>query len=139
MKSYYAMALIFCHCSDLRAKHPECYKGLRSAWETHFGTELTLENMGKPPRVGQYAYTDEEKEWCTQTLRFFNAGGSARSVRPAAPEPGPAVGLRKSSRVVQLVVNKVKEAAKVAKGNLKGKAAPKAIAKDAGGDGGGAR
>jgi hypothetical protein len=134
MKSYYAIALIFCHCSDLRAKHPEFYKGLCSAWGTHFGTELTLENLGKPPSVGQYAYTDEEKEWCTQTLRFFSAGGSARSVRPAAAER--AEGLRKSSRVVPPAIQKAPVAAKVAKS--KSKPAAKANARDAGGDGGGA-
>ena len=76
-KIYYALALIFCNSTLLRSTHKECYKGLCSAWEAHFGTKLSSETLGNPPSVGPYAYTREEREWCTQSLRIFNAGASA--------------------------------------------------------------
>ena len=80
-KIYYALAMIFCNSTLLRSKHKECYKGLCSAWEAHFGIQLSSETLGNPPSVGPYAYTQEEQEWCTQTLRMFNAGASAPPIR----------------------------------------------------------
>ena len=77
-KAYYAVAIIFLNTPTLRAKHKTVWTELTTAWADTFGVSLTDATLGMPPIAGPNAFSNEEQEWCTQTLRFFGAGAGAR-------------------------------------------------------------
>ena len=82
-KEYYAVALIFLNNVTLRVQHQKVWQELTDAWEETFGVTLSNEKLGDPPATGPYAFTEDERAWCEQTLRHFSAGG-----RAASPPPG---------------------------------------------------
>jgi len=93
-KCYLAVAILFTHKVALRAQHADMWAGLRAAWESQFGVELTEETHGKPPTAGPNKYTAAEVAWCEETLRFLTQGG--RQPRREARRPAAATSLDKS-------------------------------------------
>jgi len=94
-KCYLAVAILFTHKVALRAQHADMWAGLRAAWESQFGVELTEETLGKPPTAGPNKYTAAEVAWCEETLRFLTQGG--RQPRREARRPAAAKSVDKSS------------------------------------------
>ena len=82
-KAYYAVAVIFLNTVSLRVQHAKVWQELTEAWVDTFGVPLSNEKLGDPPETGPNAFTEEERVWCEQTRRHFNAGG-----RAASPPPG---------------------------------------------------
>ena len=82
IKAYYAVAVILLNSPTLRAKHKPVWSELTSAWLNSFGVALTDDTLGMPPAAGPNAFSADELEWCAQALRFFRAGGEARSPSP---------------------------------------------------------
>jgi len=78
-KAYYAVAVIFLNSLTLRTKHSTVWSELTAAWLDTFGVPLNNETLGTPPAAGPNAFSEEEREWCAQTLRFFSAGGAERA------------------------------------------------------------
>ena len=78
-KAYYAVAVIFLNSLTLRTKHSTVWSELTAAWLDTFGVPLNNETLGTPPAAGPNAFSEEEREWCAQTLRYFSAGGAERA------------------------------------------------------------
>ena len=93
-RAYFAVALLFLHKVALRVKHSTVWTELTEAWKAIFGSPLSKESLVQPPAGGSYAFSDEEQQWCEQTLRYFGAGGRA----PSPPAREGAVGRRTSGR-----------------------------------------
>ena len=49
---------------------------------------LSNESLGNPPSTGPNAFSDEERDWCKQTRRFFSAGGGSRAACSPSGEHG---------------------------------------------------
>jgi hypothetical protein len=94
-KCYLAVAILFTHKVALRTQHAGMWAGLRAAWESQYGVELTEETLGKPPTAGPNKYTAAEVAWCEGTLQFLTQGG--RQPRREARRPAAAKSVDKSS------------------------------------------
>jgi len=94
IRAYFAVAVMFLHTVALRVKHGTVWNELNAAWSATFGSPFSKESLVQPPAGGLYAFSDEKRRWCEQTLRFFTAGGRVPSPPPAREG---AVALRASS------------------------------------------
>ena len=94
-KCWLAVAILFTHKVALRTQHAGMWAGLREAWESQFGVELTEETLGRPPTAGPNKYTAAEVAWCEATLQVLTQGG--RQPRREARRPAAAKSVDKSS------------------------------------------
>jgi hypothetical protein len=85
-KAYYAIAVIFLNTLTLRTRHSTVWSELTAAWLDTFGVPLNNETLGTPPAAGPNAFSEEEREWCAQTLRYFSAGGAERAPSPQSTD-----------------------------------------------------
>jgi hypothetical protein len=95
VRSYHAVALLFVHNPSLRTAHSRVWGELNTAWSNTFHTDLSEAALEKWPSTGPPAFSAEQSDWLTQTLRHLKSlkpgPNLRRRVNPAAPaSPAPA-------------------------------------------------
>jgi len=94
VRSYQAVALLLVHIPSLRTAHPRVWDELNTAWSTTFLSDLSESALEKWPTTGPLAFSAEQCDWLSATLRYFKILKSGpvlrKRVKPACPAPAPA-------------------------------------------------
>ncbi len=93
-RSYHAVALLLVHNPSLRTTHSRVWDELNTAWSNTFHSDLSETAVEKWPTAGPLAFSAEQSDWLTQTLRHIKSLKSGPSLRrrvnPASPAPAAA-------------------------------------------------
>ena len=94
VRSYHAVAILFCHIPSLRTAHSRVWDELQYAWHASFHTKLSDTVLETWPTTGPHAFSAVQAEWMTETLRYLRALRPGPALRrravPASPAPAPA-------------------------------------------------
>ena len=102
VRSYHAVAILFCYIPSLRTAHSRVWDDLQYAWRATFHTELSDTVLGTWPTTGPHAFSASQAEWLTETLRHLKALKPGPALRrravPASPAPAPARAATQTSK-----------------------------------------
>ena len=79
------MAALFHLNAELAAKFPELNGQINTGWIAHYKKPIHVDQILKPPTVGELGWEDEEVEWLEQTVRYY--------VEPMSQEQGSELGI----------------------------------------------
>ena len=70
-KEAHAVAALFHLNAELAAKFPVLNGQINTGWQAHYNKPIDVDQVLKPPRLGDLGWEDEEVEWLEQTVRYY--------------------------------------------------------------------
>ena len=70
-KEAHAVAAVFHLNAELAAKFPVLDGQINTGWQAHYNKPIQVDQILKPPRIGDLGWEDEEVEWLEQTVRYY--------------------------------------------------------------------
>jgi hypothetical protein len=66
--------------AELAAKFPVLNGQINTGWQAHYKKPIHVDQILRPPRLGDLGWKDEEVEWLEQTVRYY-VGAMTREQR----------------------------------------------------------
>jgi hypothetical protein len=70
-KEAHAVAAVFHLNAELAAKFPVLNGQINTGWQAHYKEPIHVDQILRPPRLGDLCWEDEEVEWLEQTVRYY--------------------------------------------------------------------
>ncbi len=70
-KEAHAVAALFHLNAELTAKFPVLNGQINTGWIAHYKKPIHVDQILKPPTVGELGWEDDEVEWLEQTVRYY--------------------------------------------------------------------
>ena len=67
----HAVAAVFHLNAELAAKFPVLNGQINTGWQAHYKKPIHVDQILRPPRLGDLCWEDEEVEWLEQTVRYY--------------------------------------------------------------------
>ena len=67
----HALAALFHLNAELAAKFPELNGQINTGWIAHYKKPIDVDQILKPPTIGELGWEDDEVEWLEQTVRYY--------------------------------------------------------------------
>jgi hypothetical protein len=67
----HAVAAVFHLNAELAAKFPVLNGQINTGWQAHYKKPIHVDQILRPPRLGDLGWKDEEVEWLEQTVRYY--------------------------------------------------------------------
>ncbi len=65
------MAALFHLNAELAAKFPVLNGQINTGWIAHYKKPIHVDQILKPPTIGELGWEDDEVEWLEQTVRYY--------------------------------------------------------------------
>jgi hypothetical protein len=103
-KEAHAVAALFHLNAELAAKFPVLNGQINTGWIAHYKKPIHVDQILKPPTVGELGWEDDEVEWLEQTVRYY--------VEPMTPEQRAELGItpEQARRILKKGTDKVRRA-----------------------------
>ncbi len=70
-KEAHAVASLFHINAELAAKFPVLNGQINTGWNAHYKKPIHVDQILKPPTIGELGWEDDEVEWLEQTVRYY--------------------------------------------------------------------